>query len=65
MIDWLIFIFKHPFFQGNLTSSIARDLLDRLNNGATSNQNSEDRDDDDDDRVNEFYLFLKYHFLII
>jgi hypothetical protein len=39
-----------------LTSSIARDLLDRLHNGATSNQISEDRDDDDDDRVCELYF---------
>ncbi len=50
------FLFQHPFFQGNLTASIARDLLDRLNNGATSNQISEDRDDDDDDRVCELYF---------
>ncbi|CAF3333201.1 unnamed protein product [Rotaria socialis] len=45
-------LLEHPFFHGNLTSSIARDLLDRLHNGTASNQTSEDRDDDDDDRTN-------------
>ncbi|CAF2398571.1 unnamed protein product [Rotaria sp. Silwood2] len=45
-------LLEHPFLQGNLTSAIARDLLDRVHNGATSNQISEDRDDDDDDRNN-------------
>ncbi len=43
--------------QGNLASHIARDLLDRLHNGATSNNMSEDRDDDEDERVMKF-LFL-------
>ncbi|CAF1037295.1 unnamed protein product [Rotaria sordida] len=45
-------LLDHPFLQGNLTTAIARDLLDRVHNGATSNQISEDRDDDDDDRNN-------------
>ncbi|CAF0913241.1 unnamed protein product [Rotaria sp. Silwood1] len=45
-------LLEHPFLQGSLTSTIARDLLDRVHNGATSNQISEDRDDDDDDRNN-------------
>ncbi|CAM4784634.1 unnamed protein product [Rotaria magnacalcarata] len=45
-------LLEHPFFHGNLSSSIARDLLDRLHNGTASNQTSEDRDDDDDDRTN-------------
>ncbi|CAF4534439.1 unnamed protein product, partial [Rotaria magnacalcarata] len=43
-------LLEHPFFHGNLSPSIARDLLDRLHNGTASNQTSEDRDDDDDDR---------------
>ncbi|CAF0731583.1 unnamed protein product [Adineta steineri] len=45
-------LLEHLFFQANLTASIARDLLDRLRNGATSNQIPEDRDEDDDDRSN-------------
>ncbi|CAF1409787.1 unnamed protein product [Adineta steineri] len=45
-------LLDHPFLQGNLTGCIARDLLDRLHNGATSTNISEDRDDDDDDRTN-------------
>ncbi|CAF1132541.1 unnamed protein product [Adineta steineri] len=45
-------LLEHQFFQANLTASIARDLLDRLRNGATSNQIPEDRDEDDDDRSN-------------
>ncbi|CAF0922059.1 unnamed protein product [Adineta ricciae] len=42
-------LLEHPFFQANLTASIARDLLDRLHNGATSNQIA---DEDDDDKNN-------------
>jgi hypothetical protein len=51
-IDYLFV--QHPFFQGNLTSHIARDLLDRLHNGTTNRSMSEERDDDEeDDRVKE------------
>jgi len=45
-------LLEHSFLQGNLTSSIARDLLDRLNNGTTNLSTPEDRDDEDDDRTN-------------
>ncbi|CAF2643124.1 unnamed protein product [Rotaria sp. Silwood2] len=43
-------LLEHPFLQGNLTTQIAKDLLDRLHNGAMNNTISEDRDDDEDDR---------------
>ncbi|CAF3519058.1 unnamed protein product [Rotaria sp. Silwood1] len=43
-------LLEHPFLQGNLTAQIAKDLLDRLHNGAMNNIISEDRDDDEDDR---------------
>lgn len=45
------FSFQHPFLQGNLTSSIARDLLDRLRNGTTNHHSNDDRDDDEDEKV--------------
>ncbi|CAF1062813.1 unnamed protein product [Rotaria sordida] len=43
-------LIEHPFLQGNLSTQIARDLLDRLHNGTMNNTISEDRDDDEDDR---------------
>ncbi|CAF1510783.1 unnamed protein product [Rotaria sordida] len=43
-------LLEHPFLQENLTTQIAKDLLDRLYNEAMNNTISEDRDNDKDDR---------------